>query len=225
MPSIAKQVLNLGVRAVNIFPGNDKLNKLQSFLGPEEELWQLYLKLFSYMFRDRHEQSPGLAEFNYLKKHFKYEDGVTNALNFDTNEYLPDCLLTKEDRASMAVSLEVRVPFLDHTFVEFAATIPPRLKIKGMDKKHILKKAFSGILPHEILYRKKQGFGVPLEHYFRDELREFAYKELFGPQPIDHYNRDFLKNLWQKHQKERADYSRLFWSIIMFNLWYKKWMD
>jgi asparagine synthase (glutamine-hydrolysing) len=224
LPSIAKQVLNLGIQAANIFLCSDKLNKLQSFLGPTEELWQLYLKLFSYMFRHRHEQSPGLAEFDYLKKHFKYEDDVTNVLNFDTNEYLPDCLLTKEDRASMAVSLEVRVPFLDHTFVEFAATIPPRLKIKGIDKKHILKEAFSCILPHAILYRRKQGFGVPLAHYFRDELRDFAYKELFGPPPFDCYDKDFLNNLWQRHQKGRADYSRLFWSIMMFNLWFRKWM-
>jgi asparagine synthase (glutamine-hydrolysing) len=124
----------------------------------------------------------------------------------------------------MAVSLEVRVPFLDHTFVEFAATLSPRLKIKGIDKKHILKKAFSGILPDTILYRRKQGFGVPLVHYFRDELRDFAYKELFGPQPFDYCDKNFLNSLWQRHQKGHADYSRLFWSIIMFNLWFRKWM-
>lgn len=224
LPLVPKHILNLTVRAVNIFLGSDKLNKLQSFLGPAEDLWRLYLKLFSYMFRHKRERIPNLDDFNYLKQHFKYTDDVTNALNFDTNEYLPECLLTKEDRASMAVSLEVRVPFLDHTLVEFAATLPSRMKINGLDKKHILKKAFSGILPHTILYRRKQGFGVPLVHYFRDELRDFAYKELFGPQPLDYYDKNFLNNLWQKHQKGHADYSRLFWSIIMFNLWFRKWM-
>ena len=224
LPPVPRKIFNLSVRAINTFLGSDKLNKLQSFLGPAEDLWRLYLKLFSYMFRHRHEQLPNLDDFNYLKQHFKYTNDVTNALNFDTNEYLPECLLTKEDRASMAVSLEVRVPFLDHTFVEFAATLPSQLKIRCMDKKHILKKAFSDILPHTILYRRKQGFGVPLVHYFRDELRDFAYKELFGPQPLDYYDKNFLNNLWQKHQKGHADYSRLFWSIIMFNLWFRKWM-
>jgi asparagine synthase (glutamine-hydrolysing) len=221
---ISKKVLNFGVGAVNTLLRNDSLSKLQSFLGPAEDLWRLYLKLFSYMFRHRNEPPPNLDEFDHLKQHFKYSDDVTNALNFDTNEYLPECLLTKEDRASMAVSLEARVPFLDHTFVEFAATLPTKLKISGMDKKHILKKAFAGILPHEILYRRKQGFGVPLVHYFRNELKDFAYKELFTPQPFDYYDKRFLSSLWQRHQKGSADYSRLFWSIIMFNLWHKRWM-
>ena len=124
----------------------------------------------------------------------------------------------------MAVSLEVRVPFLDHTLVEFAAKIPSRLKIKRTDKKHILKKAFSDILPRKILYRKKQGFSVPLVHYFRNELKDFAYKEIFDSQEFDYYDKNHVGNLWQRHQKGHSDYSRLFWSIIMFNLWYKKWM-
>ena len=180
--------------------------------------------LFSYMFRNKNEQINQLDELNYLQKYFKYKSNITNALNFDTNEYLPDCLLTKEDRASMAVSLEARVPFLDHNLVEFAATIPPNFKIKGTQKKYILKKAFSDILPANILYRKKKGFGVPLKHYFRNELKDWAYKELFDHHDLDYYDKGFMKNMWQKHQKGNADYSRLFWSSIMFNLWYKKWM-
>jgi len=224
LPAIPKKLLSSSLLALNILLRNDKLNKLQTFIGPIEETWLLYLKLFSYMFRDKYEQMEKLAEFSYLKKHFKYDNDVTNALNFDINEYLPDCLLTKEDRASMAVSLEVRVPFLDHTLVEFAAKIPWTLKIKRTDKKHILKKAFSDILPRKILYRRKKGFAVPLVHYFRNELKDFAYKEIFDSQEFDYYNKNFLENLWQKHQKRRADYSRLFWSIIMFNLWYRKWM-
>jgi len=224
LPAIAKKLLSSSLLALNVLLRNDKLNKLQTFIGPTEDIWALYLKLFSYMFRDKYEQMEKLAEFSYLKMHFKYDDDVTNALNFDINEYLPDCLLTKEDRASMAVSLEVRVPFLDHTLVEFAAKIPSRLKIKRTDKKHILKKAFSDILPRRILYRRKQGFSVPLVHYFRNELKDFAYKEIFDSGEFDYYDKNFLENLWRKHQKGYADYSRLFWSIIMFNLWYKKWM-
>jgi asparagine synthase (glutamine-hydrolysing) len=232
-PAIAKKILSGTLSGLNIFLQNDKLGKLQNFIGRPEETWVLYLKLFSYMFRSKDEQIERLAQFSYLKEHFKYADDVTNALNFDINEYLPDCLLTKEDRASMAVTLEVRVPFLDHTLAEFAAKIPTNFKIKGTDKKHILKEAFSGILPKEILHRRKKGFSVPLAHYFRNELKDFAGREIFNSKDFDYlstrletgYDRTFLQNLWQKHQKGSADYSRIFWSIIMFNLWYRKWMS
>ena len=224
LPAIPKQMLSFAVRGLNILLRKDKLNKFQHFVGPKEDIADIYLKLFSYMFRNKNEQTENLAEFDHLRKRFKYKNDVTNALNFDINEYLPGCLLTKEDRASMAVSLEVRVPFLDHTLVEFAATIPVQFKIKRLDKKHILKKAFSDVLPKEILYRRKKGFSVPLVHYFRNELRDFAYQEIFDSHTSSYYDRNFLENMWQKHQKGHADYSRLFWCIMMFNLWHKRWM-
>ena len=224
LPTIPRQMLSLAVRGLNLLLRKDKLNKFQNFVGPKEDVAAIYLKLFSYMFRSKNERTEKLAEFDHLRKHFKYKNDVTNALNFDINEYLPGCLLTKEDRASMAVSLEVRVPFLDHTLVEFAATIPVQLKIKRFDKKHILKKAFSDVLPKEILYRRKQGFSVPLVHYFRNELRDFAYQEILDSQTSSYYDKSFLESMWQKHQKGHADYSRLFWCIMMFNLWHKRWM-
>jgi len=225
LPAAARKMLGLSVWGLNLLLRKDKLNKLQTFLGPQEEAWKIYLKLFSYMFRSEGEQSYDLANFEHLGRHFKYENDITNALNFDTKEYLPECLLTKEDRASMAVSLEVRVPFLDHRLVEFAARLGPQVKIKGSEKKYILKNAFADILPHEILYRKKKGFAVPLVHYFRNELRDFAHKEIFNERTFEYYSQEFLNTLWQKHQKGVADYSRLFWSIMMFNLWYGKWMS
>ena len=124
----------------------------------------------------------------------------------------------------MAVTLETRVPFLDHELAEFAAKIPPHFKIRRGQKKYILKKAFAGILPHEILYRPKQGFGVPLVEYFSDELRDYTAAEIFDFDAFDYYDKEMLRSLWQRHQAGTSDYSRLFWSIMMFNLWFKKWM-
>ena len=92
------------------------------------------------------------------------------------------------------------------------------------EKKYILKKAFEDVLPAEILYRPKKGFGVPLVEYFRDELRDYAHDEIFNFDAFDYYDKDLLRSLWQRHQAKSSDYSRLFWSIMMFNLWYKKWM-
>ena len=124
----------------------------------------------------------------------------------------------------MAVTLEDRVPFLDHTFVEFAAKIPPALKVKMGQKKYILKKAFRDILPWEITHRKKQGFGFPLVHYLRNELKDFAYNEVFGFDLLNYYDKNTLKVYWDRHQGKKGDYCRIFWSIMMFNMWFKKWM-
>jgi asparagine synthase (glutamine-hydrolysing) len=224
LPAPLRMLLHGAVAAANVPLRRDKLNKLLMFLGRREPMDRLYLKLFSYMFRSRREPAIRLDDFGYLKDYFAYDDDLTNALNFDTWVYLPDCLLVKEDRASMAVSLEARVPFLDHTLVEYAATLPNRLKLKGSDKKHILKQAFRDLLPDSILYRKKKGFSVPLAHYLRNELRDFVQGEIFTPRTDTYYDSDYLRAMWARHQKGVADYSRLIWSILMFNLWYKKWM-
>ena len=224
LPTAFKYILGRSVEAANLLLKKDGFNKLVTFLGRRQPDYIIYLQLFSYMFRSKDESIEKLAPFDYLRKHFRYDDDITNTMNFDINEYLPDCLLVKEDRASMAVSLEARVPFLDHRLVEFAATIPPGFKIKMGRKKYILKKAFSDVLPREILYRRKQGFGVPLEHYFRDELRDYTRGEIFDFDAYNYYDKNLLKELWARHQQKTSDYSRLFWSIMMFNLWFKKWM-
>jgi len=224
LPAPLKHILICLVDGANFVLRNDKLNKLTTFLGPREEDWMVYLELFSYMFRTRGEDQPKLTEFADMAKYFKYADDLANMSNYDINEYLPGCLLVKEDRAAMAVSLEVRVPFLEREMIELAAIMPTKLKIKDGVKKYILKKAFGNVLPEKILYRPKQGFGVPIVHYFRKELKDFAYREIFDFGLYDYYDKTFVNKMWERHQKGLSDYSRLFWGIIMFNLWFKKWM-
>jgi len=224
LPMPVKRFLDYSIALANLIVRKDKPNKLRGFLGKIEDPVTLYLRLFSYMFRTKEESSDKLLPFKYLVRHFVYPDDINNAMNCDINEYLPDDLLVKEDRASMAVTLEARVPFLDHTFVEFAAKIPRSLKINMGRKKYILKKAFRNILPPEIIHRRKQGFGVPLVHYFRNELRDFAYNEIFGFDLLNYYDKNTMKIYWDRHQSKKSDYYRIFWSIMMFNLWFKKWM-
>ena len=224
LPMPVKRFLDYSIAAANLIVRKDKPNKLRGFLGKKEDPVTLYLRLFSYMFRTKEESSDKLLPYKHIGKHFIYPDDINNAMNCDLNEYMPDDLLVKEDRASMAVTLEARVPFLDHTLADFAAKIPPRFKISLFRKKHILKCAYRDILPYEIIHRKKMGFGVPLLHYFRNELRDFAYNEIFGFDLLDYYDKDLLKIYWDRHQSKKSDYHRIFWSIMMFNLWFKKWM-
>jgi asparagine synthase (glutamine-hydrolysing) len=224
LPSPVKRFLDYSTAVANLVFKRDYLNKLRGFLGKAEDPVILYLRLFSYMFRTKEESSDKLLPFRYIASHFIYPDDINNAMNCDLNEYMPDDLLVKEDRASMAVTLEARVPFLDHTFAEFAAKIPPSLKIKMGRKKYILKRAFRNILPPEIIHRRKKGFGVPMIHYFRNELRDFAYHHLFDFDLLNYYDKNLLKTYWDRHQAKKGDYYRIFWSIMMFNLWFKKWM-
>jgi len=136
----------------------------------------------------------------------------------DIKTYLSDDILAKVDRASMAVSLEVRAPLLDHKLMETVATIPSSLKLVGREGKYIFKKAMSPILKSDILYRKKQGFAVPLDRWFREDLRELAQDALLKADD-GILDRVFLKKIWNQHQKSAYDRSAHLWAVLMFRKW------
>ena len=202
---------------------SDRGAKLANLFGSPDDS-EVYLRLFTHLFRDKNEIAVDKSRMDNLKKYFCYTDPLVNALNLDQHIYLTDDLLVKEDRATMTHSLEGRIPFLDHRLIELANSISSDLKIRGREKKYLLKKTFEGKIPNEILYRKKQGFGVPLRHYFRHELKDFAYEQLFGFDDYDYYNKKVIGLMWGKHQSGRSDYSYLFWILINFNQWYRRWM-
>src|SRR5215469_4158129 len=146
------------------------------------------------------------------------DDSLSRIQYLDIKTYLPDDILTKVDRTSMAVSLEVRAPLLDHKLMERAASIPPSLKLRSRNGKYILKKALEPLLPRNILYRRKQGFAVPLKSWFRQELRECAYEEIFAHDDgILHGT--FLRKIWDQHQSNQFDRSAYLWSVLMFRKW------
>jgi asparagine synthase (glutamine-hydrolysing) len=146
------------------------------------------------------------------------EDPLSRIQYVDIKTYLTDDILTKVDRTSMAVSLEVRAPLLDHKLMERAAAIPSSLKLRGINGKYVLKKALEPLLPKKILYRRKQGFGVPLKNWFRRELRELAQEEIFsnGDGILDHR---YLQKIWNQHQENRFDRSAYLWAVLMFRKW------
>jgi asparagine synthase (glutamine-hydrolysing) len=144
----------------------------------------------------------------------------------DLKSYLPLDILTKVDRMSMAVSLEARVPLLDHRVVEFAATIPPELKLRNGTTKYILKRAMEGILPADIITRPKQGFEVPLERWFRKDLattlREVLLSDTTRRRGI--VDVDYVARLLEQQRRGRPLYLPL-WTLLTFELWCRQALD
>jgi len=152
-------------------------------------------------------------------------DHVTRMLYTDLKTYLPGDGLVKVDRASMAHALEVRAPLLDHTVVEFAATLPSRWKIAGKEKKIILRQVFSSLLPSNFLARRKQGFAVPLASWFRNELRPLTREMLLDNEALDAYfNRGAIAQLHQRHIQQQEDHGTLLWTLLSFALWQREYM-
>jgi asparagine synthase (glutamine-hydrolysing) len=163
----------------------------------------------------------GYDSADVLRYHYERADStdpLSRIQYVDIKTYLVDDILTKVDRASMANSLEVRCPLLDHKLMELIAQIPSNLKLRNGRGKYIFKKALEGIVPSDTLYRPKKGFAVPVAEWFRGELNEFAHDALFGR---DHelLNRAFLSRCWTEHLRGRRDWSALLWSVLMFRTW------
>ena len=131
------------------------------------------------------------------------------------------------DIATMANSLEARVPFLDHQFMEFIATIPSHLKLKGTVTKYILKKAFSDFLPEPILTRRKMGFGVPVARWFRNELKDYVYEILLDPRTLNrgYFTRDGIERLLNDHIAAHYDHSSKIWALLFLEIWFRVFID
>ncbi len=147
------------------------------------------------------------------------DDPVGRAQYTDLKTYLPGDILTKVDRTSMASSLEVRAPILDHVFVEWAAGLPASFKLRGAVGKYVLKRALEPRLPRDILYRPKQGFSVPLADWFRGPLRRRVREALNAPRlhAMGWFDLDYLRHAFEEHASGRRDYASLIWSMLMLD--------
>ncbi|WP_018950564.1 XrtA/PEP-CTERM system amidotransferase [Thioalkalivibrio sp. ALMg11] len=174
--------------------------------------------LFSPAFR---RSLQGYSAVEVLRRHAARaptEHPLSLVQYLDMKTYLPGDILTKVDRASMAHSLEVRVPLLDHQLVEWTSGLPPDLKLRGTEGKYVLKKAMEPYLPEEILYRRKKGFAVPVAEWFRGPLRERMRAQVLGPRIADSgiFDMDYLKTLVDQHTSGARDHSPVLWSLLMF---------
>jgi len=136
----------------------------------------------------------------------------------DFSVKMPDDFLHVEDTMSMANSIEARVPLLDNELIELSSKIPANLKYRDGYGKYIFKKAMEPLLPRDIIDRRKQGFAIPLDRWFRRELRDVTSDALFGVSD-GILNPDFLKVIWNQHQRGQYDRSSSLWAVLMFRKW------
>lgn len=158
----------------------------------------------------------------------KTPDKLDQTLYADFVSYLPDDLLVKMDIATMAVSLEARSPFLDHEMLELTAQMPFELKLKGRDqKKYILKEALRGLIPDEVMFRKKMGFGVPIEHWFRGNLDSYIREIVLSERSIDRglFKRDAVEKILTEHQTTKINYANQIWALLTLELWFREYFD
>jgi asparagine synthase (glutamine-hydrolysing) len=154
--------------------------------------------------------------------------GVLDAtLLTDQMTYLPNDLLVKVDIASMANSLEARSPFLDHNLIEFAASLPEDLKMRGLRTKSLLKKVAARLVPRDVVYRRKMGFGVPVGRWFRGEMKPFVREVLLSEKALNRgiVKPEMLTRYVDEHTNGRFDHAFQIWTLLMLELWYRRFID
>lgn len=179
--------------------------------------------------RDRLLNPQDIPRKNLLKEKVieifnrKQANFLNRLLYLDFKTYLVE-LLMKQDKMSMAASIESRVPFLDHNIVEFAASIPSSLKLNGRTGKYIFKKALHNKLPQSVIYQKKKGFPVPIERWFRHELNGFVKDNLQADNSVikKFFNKNYLNGIIEKHKSR--NYSLQLWALLNFKIWHEKFM-
>jgi asparagine synthase (glutamine-hydrolysing) len=167
------------------------------------------------------------AHFRNLAASVSTGEALDGMLYLDSKTYLPGDILTKVDRMSMAVSLEARVPLLDHHLIEFVARLPARMKMKGLKTKHIFKRAVRDFVPAEILDRPKQGFGVPIQQWINDQLRERIRETLSERRTRERglIDERYVRRLLDEHERQRRDHSGQLWALFMLEQWQRVFMD
>lgn len=154
------------------------------------------------------------------------EDVIDSVMRLDMTTYLPDDLLFKSDRASMAASLEARLPFLAHPVVEFALSLPSSYKVNGMTTKYLLKKAVASLLPDAVIQRRKKGFGIPVAKWLRDDFKplvdEFLCQSFIEKQGL--FNFSTIKSMLDEHNAGRVDHRKELWTLLTFQCWWARFL-
>jgi len=177
-----------------------------------------------------HHETSGVNAASTIEPWFAHANGagiIDASMLADIMTYLPNDLLVKVDIATMAVSLEARSPFLDHHVIEFAASLPERLKLRGLTTKYLLKRVLRRLLPEENLDRRKMGFGVPIGHWFRGKMQPFLREVLLSEKALGRglFKPEAVRQLIDLHVRGERDYSHQLWTLLMLELWFNRFID
>jgi asparagine synthase (glutamine-hydrolysing) len=231
-------------RSVGMLPSSElrrsRVRDLKRFLSaaslPKVERYMRWVSVFDHdakqeLYSDHFRQEmDGLNASAFIEPWFARANGagiVDAALLADTMTYLPNDLLVKVDIASMAVSLEARSPFLDHHVIEFAASLPEGLKLRGLTTKYLLKRVLKKLLPAENLKRRKMGFGVPIGHWFRGEMQSFLRETLLSEKARKRglFKPEAVTRMVTEHTSRARDHAHQLWTLLMLELWFERFID
>jgi asparagine synthase (glutamine-hydrolysing) len=179
---------------------------------------------------DMQQAAAGWRTARFLEPWFAKVNGagiVDASLLADTMTYLPNDLLVKMDIASMSVSLEARSPFLDHHLMEFAASLPENLKLRGLKTKYLLKRVLKRLVPQENLTRRKMGFGVPIGSWFRGSMQPLLRETVLSDRALKRglFKPDAVRTLVEQHVTRQVDHSHRLWTLLMLELWFQRFID
>ncbi|MFI5304789.1 MAG: asparagine synthetase B family protein, partial [Nitrospiria bacterium] len=242
IPAFVRNQL-IGTLMLTVFQGNAKKGRkrdlkriLRSFHADFRKEHIEFLEFFGQIKNEQlytnqfRMQIGGIDTFEVVEPFFKEVAGLApldQTLYVDSMTYLPDDLMVKSDIATMSVGLEARSPFLDHRVMEFAASLPPSFKIKRFQLKYFLKQAFKNDIPPNLLHRRKMGFGIPLEKWFRHELDDLAKDTLLSERSVKrgYFRPEFLKRLYDEHQSGRENHAFRIWALVMLEQWHRVFID
>lgn len=202
------------------------LDSISIFTGLNKPL--LYTDAFrNELARDDFADELSPVAFRSYAERVKTGEPLDAMLYIDSKTYLPGDILTKVDRMSMAVSLEARVPLLDHKLIEFVNSIPASLKLSGFETKYIFKQAVRDFVPLEILDRPKQGFGVPVQEWINQQLRDRIHQTLTDQRARErgYVKPQYVQLLLDEHERGRRDHSTQLWSLFMLEMWHRAIYD
>ena len=202
-------------------------SKVIALLAQKTE-WDLYQSLVStssnpqsILKNTQRDFSLNCITQDMFRENLQFENKMMQS---DVLTYLPDDVLCKVDRSSMAVSLECRVPFLDHRIVEFAQKLPLNMKIRNGQGKWILRQILNRYVPNQLIERPKMGFGIPLDIWFRGPLRDFAESMLRENDLDEFLDSVSVNQLWSEHLSGKKNHQHVLWNILMFQSWKKEWL-
>jgi asparagine synthase (glutamine-hydrolysing) len=209
-------------------------------LGADEPLFWGGVVVYDETFKPRvlsqslRERMNGLSSLRAVEPYLKRieqerpsSDFLSRLTYLELKLRLPELLLMRVDKITMATSVEARVPFLDHHLVEYALGVPRSLKVEGTVGKHILKRALESILPHDLLYEPKRGFGAPVREWFREGLGEWFDEHLLNStmRKRDLLDYGFVARMLDEHRSRKGDWGFHLWALLNLSVWYERWID